>query len=433
MDRKNIFKRTFSDPLLVISILSIVGIFLLRIYAIYNTNTIQTWDDLGYRKYALNAGTYDINLMTALKALILPNPDILDNTRSIGYHSWLVLALKLYLSGDSEQTFQLANLGLFAIQAIVLFLFVKWATSSNSYACTFTFLYLSSPIVFGLNRWVMTENYLMAGLLIYGFLPAYFVNKTQSPSYRKEIFGAILIAWVMGIFGTLREYAFPYYVLTALAIAVSLLIDKRYDALMAFIAVSFAFITTFIPGWLTLMESASHKVGLSEYYHPLPQWSVHVIQYVIGVALSIAFALMIVLIASRLKSFFDQFYNNRNIRHRSLMIILACNLILLILYSLSIILSESRTARAGIMVMFPLLNTILISIKLLRDNNHILKSITVNYICLFLIFLSWTTLYYQLMVAFDGGKTFAHPAYDLEIYNHPLYLRELRSPDDMHT
>jgi hypothetical protein len=145
-------------------ILSLISFFILRIYAIYNTVAIKTWDDVGYRFYALKAASDDLNIPGALQDVIYPNANILDHTRSIGYHSWIVLALKLSLSGDPEKVFQLANLGLLIIQGLIIFHFSYWASQNKNFSGTLTFIYLSSPIVFGLNRWVMTENFVMTAL-----------------------------------------------------------------------------------------------------------------------------------------------------------------------------------------------------------------------------------------------------------------------------
>jgi hypothetical protein len=117
----------------------------------------------------------------------------------------------------------------------------------------------------------------------------------------------------------------------------------------------------------------------------------------------------------------------------ALQIIWIANGIPLIFYSLSILISDSRQARAGILIMFPLLNFILISIKVFEVPSDIFRHKRIQLLSIFLILTSWSITYYDLLIAFNGGKTFAHPAYGLEYYNHPLYLRPLQSPEDMHT
>ena len=47
-----------------------------------------------------------------------------------------------------------------------------------------------------------------------------------------------------------------------------------------------------------------------------------------------------------------------------------------------------------------------------------------------LVSLSWCVLLWQLLVAFDGGKTYAHAGFRLEYFNYPLHLRKLDGPND---
>jgi hypothetical protein len=63
--------------------------------------------------------------------------------------------------------------------SLIIFLFAWWATSDYLLATAITFLYLSSPIVFGLSRWVMTENFVFVGLLTFSFIPAWLITKGQ--------------------------------------------------------------------------------------------------------------------------------------------------------------------------------------------------------------------------------------------------------------
>ena len=423
-------------------ILSLISFFIFRIYAIYSAVAIKTWDDVGYRLYALKAASDDLNIPGALQDVIYPNANILDHTRSIGYHSWIVLALKLSLSGDPEKVFQLANLGLLIIQGIVIFYFSYWASQNKNFSGTLTFIYLSSPIVFGLNRWVMTENFVMTALLIFGFIPFWLLDRDFRPFYRREILIGFLTAWILGIFGSLREYAAPSYLLTSLGTMFALALTKRWDALFGFVIAFFLFFIVLLGGWIELTQFAFLRVTQSEYFHPLSQWFPHFIFNVVGIPLTIFIGVIGLLIAYQVRKVlknnpikidkklsFQYFKDNIT----PLQILWLINVILLIFYSLSILISESRQARSGILILFPLLNVLLISLKMFPSTNPILRSTLSNFFSLLLIACTWMTSYYQLFVAFDGGKSFAHHAYDLEYYNHPLYLRPLLSPDDRHT
>jgi hypothetical protein len=381
--------------------------------------------------------------MTVTKAianLIFPHGNILDNNRSVGYHSWIVLALKLSLSGNAEQTFQLANLILLIVQAVLIFGFGYWATKNKLFSGTLTFLYLSSPIVFGLNRWVMTENFVMPALLAFGFLPAWLLGEDFRPSFRREIIASIAIAWIMGIFASLREYAIPSYLLPSLATALALAWTRRWDAFWSFGIVTSIFTLSLVQPWIQLFKAASFKFTQSEYFSPLGQWFYHVVIYVVGIALSLLFAIGAIFILRTAVSKFKTFWRVRKSRLTTLkdgidpLYLLWITYILLIFfYAVMFVRSDNRLARAGIVFMFSILSFLLIGVRVLEVPNLIFKKGSVQFLCIILIVCSWCTSYYQLFVAFDGGKTFAFPAYDLEWYNHPYFLRPLNSPDDMHT
>ncbi|MGK7943071.1 MAG: hypothetical protein AB4058_01205, partial [Microcystaceae cyanobacterium] len=47
-------------------IFSLIAILAVRIYAVYNTIAIRTWDDTGYRFFALRDATDDLTIQGAL-------------------------------------------------------------------------------------------------------------------------------------------------------------------------------------------------------------------------------------------------------------------------------------------------------------------------------------------------------------------------------
>ena len=79
----------------------------------------------------------------------------------------LVFVLKFFNLESTELNFQVVNFLLYLVQWVIIFLFAWWATSDYLLATAITFLYLSSPFVFGMSRWVMTENFVFVGLLTF--------------------------------------------------------------------------------------------------------------------------------------------------------------------------------------------------------------------------------------------------------------------------
>ena len=73
---------------------------------------------------------------------------------------------------------------------------------------------------------------------------------------------------------------------------------------------------------------------------------------------------------------------------------------------------------------------VLIFIRLSPRIRRALSTTSARTAAFALVAVSWSVLLYQLLVAFQGGKTYAHAAYRLEYYNHPLHLRPLEGPAD---
>jgi hypothetical protein len=277
---------------------------------------------------------------------------------------------------------------------------------------------------------------------MFGFIPFWLLDRDFRPFYRREILIGFFTAWILGIFGSLREYAAPSYLLTCLGTIFALALIKRWDALFGFAIAFFLFFIVLLGGWIELTQFTFLRVVQSEYFHPLSQWFPHFIFNVVGIPLTVFMSIVGLLILYQVR----KILNDHSIKIRKklsfqhlkdnitpLQILWLINILLLIFYSLSILMSQSRQARSGILILFSLLNVLLISLKMLPSTNPLLRSTLSNFFSLLLIACTWMTSYDQLFVAFDGGKSFAHHAYDLEYYNHPLYLRPLLSPDDKHT
>jgi hypothetical protein len=423
----------------VFVILSLIAILAVRIYAIYNTVPIRTWDDAGYRFFALRDARDDLTIQRALDDIIFPNGGLLDHHRSIGYHSWLVFGLKLSLSGSSEQTMQLVNLILLLIQGITLFFFSRWATKNNILSGAFTSLYLASPIVFGMNRWIMTENHVMTSLMVIGFIPAWLLTCDRRPNYRKELLLGMIAAWGIGIFSGLREYAVPSYLLTGFAAIVALWWGKRIDGMRGFLGVFGIFFIFLLASWMQLYKFLAFRVTQDQYFHPMSEWLPHAILHGLGPALTILLAVGLIAVFYQLR----QTIKDKNLTTlfqletlkatvQPLHFLWLINGILVLFYIVGILASDNRPVRGVIMLMISLLNFLLISIRLMPKIQSSLKSQWVNLFMIALLVVSGTVLYHQLFIAFDGGESYAHTAHGLEFYNHPLHLRELKSAEDMH-
>ncbi len=423
--------------------LSLIILLSIRIYAIYYTVPIVTWDDKHYRHQALDEASKNSTIKT-VRNIFLPNSNAYDGGRTKGYQYWLALGRQLSLSGDYEETWQLVNLFSFVIQGLLVFAFSLWATSDPLISGTLSFIYLSSPLIFGLNRWVMTENFVFPSLIIFSFLPAWLINRKNTvPEVTKirakEIIYAGMVAWIMGVCLTAREYATPSFILLSVTSIICLAYQKRWWALGTFFGIISTFILSMSKGWIVVIKSTLNKSGVSQYFHPFKEFIPHIIFYAIGLALT---TFMVVFMGIIIVKFISQILGkDKNILSQGLIslkkitglqIFWLANLALIPFYSLAIVSSENRAVRIIIPLMMTILASILIGIKILFTNKQWLNHYVVKIFLLILIVTSWSSLYYELFIAFEGGKNYAHPAYDLERYNHSLHLRPLTHPDDMH-
>ena len=109
------------------------------------------------------------------------------------------------------------------------------------------------------------------------------------------------------------------------------------------------------------------------------------------------------------------------------------HLFLLLVYAAGIVWSRNRVTRPAIMVLLAALGFVLIGVRTLPALRETLREAPAKVGALTLIGLSWAVLTYQLLFAFDGGKTYAHASYRLEYFNYPLRLRQLRADGDSYT
>ena len=290
----------------------------------------------------------------------------------------------------------------------------------------------------------MTENFVFPALLIFSFLPAWLINrKDAAPDAVKissqEIIYAGIVAWITGICITAREYAAPSFIVLSLATIISLAYQKRWWALGTFFGIISAFIVSMLKAWIVVIQTTLNKSGASQYFHPLQEFIPHIIIYAIGLALTTFMVVFIGIIIAQITA--RIFNREQNILTKGcellkkitgLQIFWLANLALIPFYSLAIISSENRAVRIIVPLMMTLLSSILIGIKIGLANQQWLHHYLVKIFLLILIVMAWGSLYYELFIAFEGGKTYAHPAYDLERYNHSLHLRPLTHPDDMH-
>jgi hypothetical protein len=421
-----------------------------RVYAAYWTDIIRTWDDNDYRTAVLHEAP-NIAASQVLSILLLPQTQSLAGIRTRGYHSWLLPAYVLSRTEtfkdifgeiDPERIWQTVNVFFFLSQGMLVFLFAHWSLGVASVAISFTGIWLASPIVFGLNRWLMTENHVLNGLLLFAFLPCWYLSRpSQEKPNWKQYAALSAISLLFGLFSSIREYALPSFFLGASIFVLCLLRRNRVQEVFLFVT-PLAIYCVGVFSYLT--ECVSHIVTSSregQYYHPLLDWLVHAFLYAIGPGLIIWLVLTPLLILPARPAKYCSVVRNWRPTFNSLMkkirslsdlkIILASQVFLFCLYlSLGVIWCSHRTMRPSILLMVTAVTGVLL---IMRMNRAALAQRRLALeVGSFLILLSTLVIWgYQLIFSFSGGRNYYHSATDMEYYNHPLYLPTPHA-DNMH-
>ncbi len=426
-----------------IGIVSVLAILALRLYATVRTIPIRTpWDDSTIRLAARQESRQE-TFAGALARLVLPNPPPVLEGRLNGYQRWLVVGLMLgrqIRPGSGELAFQVVNFILLCLQTLTLMVFAHWATRDVALSAGFTFLWISAPVVFGMNRWVLTENLVLAAGPILSFLAACLLGREapREPGSRSLVLTAGSAAYVMGLFSVAREYAGPSYFAIVGATLLGLALQKRRGEAAVFVAVTASFVAPLASPLAAALRATVTKGSREEWLHPLGEWIPHVSLYTVGPALTVA---LIVLVGAGLyragaRGAGPPQEDGTTLGGRShgalagLRVLFWAHLLLLAFYLGGIVWVRSRVSRLAILPMVVATGLALIGTRLSPEIQRTLSTTRAKGAVLALIVASWSVLSYQLFVAFDGGETYAHAAYRLEYYNYPLHLRPLRGPQD---
>jgi hypothetical protein len=448
-------ERRLTDILEWTALLSLGMVIALRIYAVFIPQPVVTYDDRHYSGIAVYCEPRE-TMGEAVKDVLLPNNKNIGN-RTAGYNSCLVLGLKVFSAMEPKRALQAVNLVLFLIQIAAVLFISYWAYPKHWFAVSFCYLYVSMPIIFGLNRWIMTDNLVITALWVFPAAAIWAVcrdNERDGRGYLGQIWteGVVPLAagGMMAVFAGLREYAVPSYFLISGIIVLSFAVKRKWTAFFVFIAVS-------IPYWRASFEGASgiiartvSKSGISSagsdihvhlYSLPYWKWIYDMITGSYGLAMSVLIALGMYFMAkgaweksvkgimtgkdipAKIKGiFFDG---------KSLLLI--GQLFLAVSYFTLASLSSFREFRTTIPCGVSMLAALLIGINVFQviDGGGV-PALRAKKAILALMAISWAAAVYQLFIAFDGGKSFAIKPYRVPTYNHPLNLRELKGPGDAH-
>jgi hypothetical protein len=415
------------------AMLSLVALLALRIYAAFFTVAIHTWDDVWYRGDATTEARA-ISTFEAGKRLLLPSNLTWHRKKTVGYHSWLVFAMKVSPFRDPEHTWQAVNLIFFVLDGVCVYLLGFWCTRRRTFALAFTTVFLAAPIVFGMNRWVMTENHVIVASLMMATMAAWLLGQPARSGWKRELIAGAFAGWLFGLFGNLREYALPTLVILSGTVVVGLLWQRRWACLGGFLAAFVPYAVAIGMALGIILRSAIPRAQVDAgFFHPFSEWIPFTVRYSAGITLCLAILVLLALAArdatarwravsgpDRLRRFVGPIGG----RH-----ILTLGLIgLTLVYVALVVWIRMRGVRASIPIVVSLAPLALVLGYILVDDSRRL----LDWCAPALVVCAWSVLLYQLLFAFHHGTTFAHHPANLEYYNHPLHLRALRTPNDMH-
>jgi hypothetical protein len=280
-------------------------------------------------------------------------------------------------------------------------------------------LYFLSPIVFGMNRWVMTENHVMAALWV--------ASAAAVVALRGGAWAYLPCALAIGSFSTTREYALPFMAALAFAAIVALCVAHGLRAVLFAVMVVPYYVCAAIAArssYEIAMAKFLNPVGQAELHYPLVQWVPHCVLESIGpvlsVGLTVAAVFLVVRALTRL-SFRDGLF----VFWVFLGLVAAGML-------LACVVTIQRIARSSVPPYVLGFAFVLVGFKATRVTPTAGWRRLIYLYVLVGLLVSWGFMGYQLFFRFDGGGSYRHQAGHMEYYNHPFWLRPLRDRSDQH-
>lgn len=438
--------RLLDSVLLGVAATSLAGVVGLRVYAaLWSAPVVTPWDDSLVRRDARLAARKEPTATLAATVLLPHTPSLLEG-RVNGYGEWLALGIDVaeHLGvKDVPRACQLVNVVFFVAQGTIVLLFAAWATRDLAAATTLAFLQLSSPIVFGMSRWVLTENHVLLSVPTIALVAAVLLARRRAG--RRAPRAAVALAagagYVVGLLAAAREYAFPAYLVVTVAVAAGLVAQRRRREAAAFLAVVAAFVAPLAGPLALAIATSLEKADVALYFHPLRAFVPHVVLFVVGPALALVLAAFAASATGRAArqaagrgagAWSPPRLLARGLRtlRSGLGVLSAGYLVVFVFYLALIVWSRNRTGRTAIMPMLIALALLLVHLRRRRASRLWLRTAPARGLGLLLVALAWGVLSHQLFVAFDGGRTYAHAAYRLEYFNYPLGLRPSERPSD---
>lgn len=398
----------------------------LRLYAALNTVTVRTWDDVQFREDAEAAVTWvDAHGGASVlpRAFLRPQSLLtMGARRAGGYLAWVVAARVLLPGLEAERAYQVANVAALLLQLGLVYALFR--ASSRTFALAAASLYLTMPFVFGVNRWVWTENHVMLALLAYTWASVWLLGAARAGRLGEAASG-LAAGVVCSLASMTREYAAPSVALLPTVVVLALLLGRRWLAAATFSVPVAVYAAPFLQDIAAVSSTAIDKALHPGYYHSVGELLLHSARHVTGISVT-------VLVASGVAAASAVAWRRRAAwRSEPFLPLLWAHLLLLVVYGGLIVWSTNRISRGMVPFVWTAIGTTALGLRLLElpgaGARRRLAPLLASAVVAAVAFLG-----HDLFIAFDGGPGYAAHAYELGTFNHPLFLRQLNGPDDMH-
>ena len=406
----------------------VAALFAIRVYAAAYTIPVRTWDDVQFRRVVDGISPFFAERVGFGASVLPPSPStslIVEGRRAGAYLLWLLTARALLPSIEPERAYQLVNVVALALEALLVYaLFRKRSRELGVAAAA---LYVSMPFVFGVNRWVWTDNHVMLALLALSWACTWLAEERRQWRVG-EIAAALAAGLICGLAAETREYAAPSIVVLPAATVIALLLSRRFAAAAAFVAALAPYLVVFVSDVQGIALTATVKAADTRYYHSVLELFLHSGRHVVGPTLAVLIAVgmsFALLVAYRLVR------RGRAAALQPVAVLLFAHLAVAAMYGLLLVVSTNRISRGAVPIVWTFIGTIATALRsdvpfLQHFTMHARRTLAAGVAAALLV------LGYDLFVAFDGGRTYAAHAFLLGTFNHPLWLPEPSGPGAMH-
>lgn len=417
----------------------VAGLLGIWVLAVTCFTPVRTWDDRYYRRH-VDAEVLSTTPARALAAVLLPETRTLNGERTRGYQNFLVLVSTLLPPEARERGLRWLNLFFGSLVAVLLFDIARACLKERFAAAWVVASFLALPIVFGMSRWIYTENHSILALIAFAWVP---LALSRLPAVRpghwtrergRELAKIAGLAWAVGVLSSTRELIIPSFASVAVLGPLFLIRKKRQLEALAFVLILAPYVWAMSQVLPTVLESAFKKAQMDLWWNPVPYWFYEFSRTAVGGGGWSFLAILGWVALSRVRAS-KPWKKSTSEPARTALLLAGAQSALFVWYAAMFAWSQVHIIRGGIP--FLVWGTLALLFWIGASKPTAVTALTRPGLLQALagslaLALGWQS--YQLLFAYDGGASYGlHPfRIKHEVYNHPLALRPMQDEGDLH-